>query len=306
MAITDRRPVLELWRSSFAWLTPHYLTLVLTGGLIGLLAGVLGWLGSGALVVLLLLIWKTLTVHTAGLRSTSQATEQAEALLEQLKRSAKADKRAAMQIASAIIRVRDRLVHGHSEQVAAYAHAIAQEVGIKDPAELEQIRSAALLHDLGKVGLPESLLNKAERLTSGEYELVKTHVAIGEQILREIQSGADLAALVGKHAERWDGAGYPRGLLRDETPLGARVLAVADALESMLSEKPYAPGRSLRAAVAELERCAGTQFDPAVVQAVVRLAQRSPNLFVRNTLAPAPVQPAASEQADAYSTRSSG
>ncbi len=159
---------------------------------------------------------------------------------------------------------------GHSERVTSYAVAIAQEMGM-DEKGIEDIRIAGLLHDIGKIGTYDVLLDKPGRLTEEEYEIVKRHPEKGVELLYPIKHLRHILPWIRHHHERWDGKGYPDGLKGQEIPLQARILAVADTFDSMTAERPYrqTPGREK--AVEELRRCSGTQFDPDVVDAFLRV-----------------------------------
>ncbi|MEX2194973.1 MAG: diguanylate cyclase [Thermoleophilaceae bacterium] len=160
----------------------------------------------------------------------------------------------------------------HSENVAAYAVTIAQELGL-DADRITQLRRAGLLHDIGKIAVPSAILTKPAALDPDEYERVKLHAAVGATML--LHAGLELeAAWVRAHHERLDGLGYPDGLAGGQIPLEARILLVADAFEAMTSDRLYRDGRGVDAAVEELRACAGTQFDPDVVEALVRLHER--------------------------------
>jgi diguanylate cyclase (GGDEF)-like protein len=160
----------------------------------------------------------------------------------------------------------------HSENVAAYAVAIAQELGL-DADRIMRLRRAGLLHDVGKVAVPSTILDKPAALDAHEYEQIKLHSAVGGTML--LHAGLTVEAeWVRAHHERIDGLGYPDGLAGDQIPLESRVLFVADAFEAMTSDRPYRDGTDASAAIAELRACAGTQFDPDVVDALVRLLER--------------------------------
>ncbi len=154
----------------------------------------------------------------------------------------------------------------HSEGVAELVLAVAERLGVPE-AERESVRLAAALHDVGKVAIPDAILQKPGPLTLEEWQFIHRHTVIGERILVGAPGLAAVAPLVRASHERYDGAGYPDGLAGDAIPLGARIVAVCDAFDSIIAERPYRPGRSTAAALAELERCAGSQFDPAVVEA---------------------------------------
>lgn len=159
----------------------------------------------------------------------------------------------------------------HSENVAAYAVAIAQELGL-DEGRIVQLRRAAFLHDIGKIAVPTAILSKPDQLTKDEYEQIKIHPAVGGNMLAHAGLH-DEARWVRHHHERVDGTGYPGGVLCDELELESRIIFVADSFEAMTSDRPYRRGMSVEDAVAELCRCAGTQFDPEVVMVMRRLLE---------------------------------
>jgi diguanylate cyclase (GGDEF)-like protein/putative nucleotidyltransferase with HDIG domain len=160
----------------------------------------------------------------------------------------------------------------HSETVGRYAEMMARELGLSEE-RTARVRLAGLLHDIGKVGVPDSILQKPARLSEAELEVIKRHPELGAQML-DHPSLADVRDWVGAHHERPDGRGYPRGLDDQSIPLEARILAVADAYEAMTSDRAYRSSLNHRAARDELESCAGTQFDPRVVEALLSVLQR--------------------------------
>jgi putative nucleotidyltransferase with HDIG domain len=158
--------------------------------------------------------------------------------------------------------VRDRAV-----DVATLATAVARRLGL-DAADVEGVGRAAELHDIGKMAVPDGILTKAGPLDADEWRLVRQHTIVGERILRAAPSLATSAPPVRWSHERWDGKGYPDGLVGEEIPVAARIIAVCDAFTAMVSSRPYAARRSSEEALAELRRQAGRQFDPAVVEAL--------------------------------------
>jgi len=157
-------------------------------------------------------------------------------------------------------------LHAHLEEVAGLAAATAERLGLPGE-EVERVRHAAELHDVGKVAIPDAILAKRGPLEPGEWEFVRRHPALGERIIAAAPALGHLAELVRWSHERWDGAGYPDGLAGSQIPIGARIVAVADAFHAMTSARPYSVSVTAAAAVAELRRCAGSQFDPVVVEA---------------------------------------
>jgi len=154
---------------------------------------------------------------------------------------------------------------GHSQAVSWLAIQIATHMGLSQ-AEIEEIRLGGLLHDIGKNHVPLHLLNKPGLLTAEEFEIMKSHAARGEQMLEPLKMKA-IGRIVRHHHERYDGKGYPDGLAEDKIPLGARIVAVAECFEDMVSDLPYKSARTFKEALAELRNCSGTQFDPKVVTA---------------------------------------
>jgi putative nucleotidyltransferase with HDIG domain len=180
---------------------------------------------------------------------------------------------------AAAVEAKDPYTFGHSSEVTSGALAIAKEMGI-DAEQTEILRKAAILHDIGKIGVDGSILNKAGRLTAEEFTHIRRHPAIAANILSSLDFLHDVVPLVLHHHERYDGGGYPAGIAREAIPLGARIICVADAYDAMTSNRPYRPGMPRDMALVELTKNAGTQFDPDVVVAYVRVLEGGSNLRV--------------------------
>jgi diguanylate cyclase (GGDEF)-like protein/putative nucleotidyltransferase with HDIG domain len=163
---------------------------------------------------------------------------------------------------------KDCYTRHHSEEVTEHALALADALGLSEASQ-RVLRVAALLHDVGKIGIPDRILRKPGRLTTAEYELVKGHAALGETIIAAIPDLDEIRAAVVSHHERYDGSGYPRGLASGEIPLFGRILAVADAYSAMTTDRPYHKALSSQEAITELRACSGTQFDPEIVDAFI-------------------------------------
>jgi len=166
-----------------------------------------------------------------------------------------------------IVDTRERAVYGHSWRVAAYSRDIAVALGLS-MAAADQVSQAGLLHDVGKVGVPDAVLNKPGPLDPAERTLMMGHAAAGARIVGHAGPLASLEPLIRHHHEWWSGDGYPDGLAGQAIPLGARIVAVADAFDTMTTDRPYRGRRGQGDALAELRRCAGRQFDPAAVAAL--------------------------------------
>ena len=167
------------------------------------------------------------------------------------------------------LEAKDEYTSGHSQRVAEVSVAIARELGLQRD-NIEKIRLAGLIHDIGKIGMRESILNKPAGLTEEEFQHIKYHPEIGERILNPIVDDEEILMMVRHHHERYDGNGYPDRLSGEQIPLGARILTVADSYDAMTSERPYRKAMSVEFACAEVERFKGTQFDPRVADAFLR------------------------------------
>jgi putative nucleotidyltransferase with HDIG domain len=168
------------------------------------------------------------------------------------------------------LEARDPYTEGHSRRTARYAVAIARVLGL-DKRTVDTIEQAGLLHDFGKIGTPDAILWKTGPLTPAEEERIRQHPKVGGRILAGIPFLEPAAVLVRQHHERYDGSGYPDGQKGDSIPLGSRILAVADALDALTTDRPYHRALPWSAALQELQRSAGRHFDPTVVQSLARL-----------------------------------
>ncbi len=172
---------------------------------------------------------------------------------------------------AATVDAKDHYTYGHSKKVSQYATEIAEALGYSDD-RIATIRAAALLHDIGKIGICDDILEKAGPLTPEEWEPIRAHPNLGVAILKHIDALKDCLAAVQYHHERYDGTGYPAGLQGDNIPIDARILAVADAYDAMTSARPYRPNKlTPEEGLGELKRCAGTQFDPTLVEVFIDL-----------------------------------
>jgi HD-GYP domain-containing protein (c-di-GMP phosphodiesterase class II) len=175
--------------------------------------------------------------------------------------------RATVRALSNAVEARDAYTGKHAERVTAYGIALAQAIGL-DTDRVPGIEFGFLLHDVGKVGVPDAILFKPGTLDEAEFALIAQHPVIGSEILRDVDFLGDGKLVVRHHHERWDGTGYPDRLARDEIPLAARVFAVADALDALTTDRPYRRGTRFARARDEIRSHAGSQFDPEVVEAL--------------------------------------
>jgi putative nucleotidyltransferase with HDIG domain len=167
--------------------------------------------------------------------------------------------------------LKDSETEGHSKRVTAYTIALARAMGIS-PAEIKVIARGAFLHDIGKMAIPDEILRKPGKLSPEEQEIMREHCNRGYHMLRKIPFLAGAAEIVFSHQEHFDGSGYPGGLRGSEIPIGARIFAVADTLDAITSDRPYRKARTFDVAREEILRCSGTQFDPAVVEVLLKIS----------------------------------
>ena len=170
------------------------------------------------------------------------------------------------------VEARDKSTGRHSLRVADYSVLIAKEIGYSE-VELENLHKIGLLHDIGKIGVPDSILNKPDKLTDDEYQIMKTHVNIGGEILKDFTLVPNVVEGAKYHHERFDGKGYPNGLKGEQIPLNARIIGIADAFDAMTANRVYRKAQNLSYVVDELKRCKGSQFDPVLVDVLLRLIE---------------------------------
>jgi diguanylate cyclase (GGDEF)-like protein len=178
---------------------------------------------------------------------------------------------------AAAVSVRDHYTHEHEEIVSDLAAAIARRIGLPGP-DVDRIQEAALLHDVGKIGVPDAILSKEGSLTQNEWEKIRQHPVLGKHIIEKTPELHDLMPLVLHHQEHFDGSGYPERLRGEQIPLGARIIAAADAYHAIRSHRPYRSGRTHDEASQELRRCAGGQFDPRIITALFQVLADHPSL----------------------------
>ena len=266
-----------VWRERFAWLLSHYVAYGFVGGVMALGYELVGPYALAVFAVPLLLMRKTQEAYlTHTQRSAQKLRQAAETIqsqnvsLEHANRLLKERSTAAMESLSATVDARDSYTAGHSRRVQSLALAIGRELGLSQ-AELDLLGHAALFHDIGKLAIPDAVLLKPASLTTDEWSLMQRHADEGARIIDRLGFLDDAVPAIRHHHERFDGTGYPDRLKGEEIPLGARIIHVADALDSMLTTRIYRAARPSDEAVAELRSAAGTQFCPRCVTALERI-----------------------------------
>src|SRR4051812_11416119 len=266
-----------VFRERFAWLLPHYVVYGFIGGVMALAYEAVNLFALAVFAVPLLLMRKTQEAYLKHTQKSAQKLRQAaetiqtqNVSLEQANRLLKERSTAAMESLSATVDARDSYTAGHSRRVQQLALAIGREIGLSQ-AELDLLGHAALFHDIGKLAIPDAILLKPASLTADEWALMQRHAEEGARIIDRLGFLQDAVPSIRHHHERFDGTGYPDRLKGEEIPLGARIIHVADALDSMLTTRIYRAARPAAEALGELRRAAGTQFCPRCVGALERI-----------------------------------
>lgn len=242
-------PVFNTWRYNFQWLTPNYYALGVLGFILSQLYVSSGPASIILLVVPLLIARQTFSVY---MNLKSAYVDTVSALVQALE-------------------AKDPYTRGHSERVAKYAELTAKELKLPDD-KIETLRYAALLHDIGKIGIARRILNKPGRLTNEEFKQIQAHPGLGAEIIGDIDFLKEAIPAVYYHHERLNGTGYAEGLSGERIPLLARIMTVADSFDAMTSTRSYRPELSHEEAAEELMACSGSQFDPKIVEAFIKAA----------------------------------
>jgi response regulator RpfG family c-di-GMP phosphodiesterase len=214
-----------------------------------------------------------------------ELVEQRTAELDRALNSLEGAYRSTLKALTAALETRDSETHGHSERVVSYSLRLGREYGLSAD-QMKSLEFGSLLHDIGKIGVPDSILRKPGKLDEEEWVRMREHPLHGQQILRGIEFLQGAARVVAQHHEKWDGTGYPLGLSRDDIDICARIFAVADAFDAITSDRVYRRGKSYEAAAQELDDWAGRQFDPKIVEAFHRVPKEDWEVLHRQSLLP--------------------
>jgi diguanylate cyclase (GGDEF)-like protein/putative nucleotidyltransferase with HDIG domain len=274
VGLEGRESPRRVWTERFAWLLPHY---AVYGFIAAVIYEAYKPIGAWAILVFALPLFLMRKTQEAYLKHTQRSAHKLRAAaetiqsqnvsLEQANRLLKERSTAAMESLSATVDARDAYTAGHSRRVQQLALAVGRELGLSQ-AELELLGHAALFHDIGKLGIPDAILLKPGALTDEEWVVMASHAEEGASIINRLGFLSDAVPAIRHHHERFDGGGYPEGLAGEDIPLGARIIHVADAFDSMLTTRVYRPARPAQDALDELHRNAGSQFCPRCVGAL--------------------------------------
>jgi len=282
IAIEKRRSIWDIWRNGFLWLSLNYFCGASVAVLLVSYTRTIDLRFVAVIVPLLLVLYFTF-------RTSMQRVEDANKHVEHLNLLYLST----IETLAMAVDAKDQVTHGHIRRVQAYAVKLAAAVGINEERQIKAIEAAALLHDMGKLAVPEYILNKPGKLTETEFARMKLHASVGADMLSAIDFPYPVVPIVRHHHENWDGSGYPTGLKGTEIPIGARILSVVDCFDALTSDRPYRPRLSDTDALQILTERRGTMYDPLIVDTFVRVqgsstprsGSKGPSTQVLNTIA---------------------
>jgi diguanylate cyclase (GGDEF)-like protein/putative nucleotidyltransferase with HDIG domain len=265
ISLTENKPAHKVWAECHFWSFPFYMVGAAVVFAVGFLSKQVGWQTSLLVLPLVYWVYRSYYLYLARLAAE--------------KRQVEIEKRNAEEVASLHLRTiealalaieaKDHTSHKHLQRVRVFTVEVARELGFAED-EVEALRAAALLHDIGKLAIPEHIINKPGRLTPEEFEKMKIHSVVGSEILQRVAFPYPVAPIVRSHHERWDGTGYPDGLKGEQIPKGARVLAAIDVLDALASHRQYRSAMSLDAAMEKVASMSGSAFEPRIVEVLQR------------------------------------
>jgi len=265
IALTEHKSCRKIWSECYFWSFPYYLVGAAAVALVGLLNRKAGWQTSLLVLPLIYWVYRSYRLYLGRLEAEKDRVEIEKRHVEEI---ASLNMRTIEALALAI-EAKDHTTHTHLQRVRTYAVEIAKELNLPVD-EIEALRAAALLHDIGKLAVPEQIISKPGKLTPEEFEKMKVHPIVGAEILERVAFPYPVAPIVRSHHEKWDGSGYPDGLAATDIPIGARILSAVDCLDALASHRQYRPALPLNAAMGKVREQAGTSFDPQIVEILER------------------------------------
>ncbi len=243
----------RLWKKEFPWYLPFYFVGAVLAAMTNLFTGQFGWATGLLLIPVVYTIYRAYNMQMGRLKERAQHLEETQALHHRT-----------IEGLSMAIEAKDQNTHEHLFRVRSYVEEVGAKLGLAE-LEMEALRTASFLHDIGKLAVPEHIINKPGKLTPEEFEKMKIHPVVGADILERVRFPYPVVPIVRSHHEWWDGSGYPDGLKGEEIPMGARVLSAVDCFDALISDRPYRKGMPVADALAMVKKLSGVQFDPRVV-----------------------------------------
>jgi putative nucleotidyltransferase with HDIG domain len=265
IAFTEGKNAWMVWRESYFWSFPNYLVGAAVAWVVNAASRLVGWQTALLLLPVLYVVYRSLALYVNRLEDEKKRAEQQRVHAEEVA----ALHRRTIETLALAIEAKDQTTHDHLERVEIYAIAVGQELGL-DEAQIEALRAASLLHDIGKLAVPEYIISKPGKLTPQEFEKMKTHTVVGAEIVERIRFPYPVAPIVRSHHEKWNGTGYPDGLVGEQIPIGARILSAVDCLDALASDRQYRRALPLEEALQIVRSEAGKSFDPKVVEILAR------------------------------------
>lgn len=262
LALEEDKPPFSIWRHNFLWLSVNYFGGGSVAGLLVTYTREIDLTTLGIIVPLLLISYLTFKTSLGRIEDANQHLMQVNKMYL-----------STIETLAMAIDAKDQITHGHIRRVQRLAVGLAKSMGLNDDIQIKAIEAAALLHDMGKLAIPEFILNKPGRLTSNEFDVMKQHANIGADILGSIHFPYPVVPIVRHHHESWDGSGYPDRLRGVAIPLGARILSVVDCFDALTSDRPYRPRLSVEDAIAVLVQRRGSMYDPLIVDKFIEAQQ---------------------------------
>jgi HD-GYP domain-containing protein (c-di-GMP phosphodiesterase class II) len=266
IALERRMNAVKLWFSSFAWLSLTYICGASVAAVVAVYNRQLDLTFFGVILPILLVLYFTFRTTMGRLEDAHRHVDQLNALYL-----------STIETLAMAIDAKDQVTHGHIRRVQTHAVFLAQRLGVTDEKQIRAIEAAALLHDTGKLAVPEHILNKPGRLTFEEFEKMKLHASVGADLLSGIPFPYPVVPIVRHHHENWDGSGYPSGLSGTAIPIGARILAVVDCFDALTSDRPYRPRLPDKEALLILSERRGTMYDPLMVDTFMNVYHELPD-----------------------------
>jgi putative nucleotidyltransferase with HDIG domain len=265
IGLTEQKSSWTVWRATYFWSFPNYLVGAAVAWVLGAVSKAFGWQVSLLVLPVLYVIYRSHRLYVDRLEEARERAEQQRIHAEELA----ALNRRTIETLALAIEAKDQTTHDHLARVEAYATEIGRELGLSEN-ELKALEAAALLHDIGKLAVPEYIISKPGKLTPEEFEKMKIHPIVGAELLEQVEFPYPVAPIVRAHHEKWDGSGYPDGLAGEDIPIGARILSTVDCLDALASDRHYRRALPLADALTEVQKESGKAFDPRVVEVLSR------------------------------------
>jgi diguanylate cyclase (GGDEF)-like protein/putative nucleotidyltransferase with HDIG domain len=272
ISLTEGKPFRKVWSECYFWSFPYYLVGAAIAGLVTAVNSYVGWEMSWLVLPIMYWIYRSYRLYLGRLEDEKRHVEDEKRRVEDEKHHVEEMAGLHLRTIEALalaIGAKDHTTHDHLQRVRVYAMEVAKELGLEED-KIEALRAAALLHDIGKLAVPEYIINKPGHLTPEEFEKMKIHPVVGAEILTHVGFPYPVVPIVRSHHEKWNGSGYPDGLRGEEIPIGARILAAVDCLDALASDRQYRRALPVEQAMEHVARASGTEFDPRVVAVLQR------------------------------------